>query len=63
MGSRKRGLEGIADGGASGRYPKMALSVQALPKVATLKPLPGTDLNRDDTITFVMNVPVDQLVR
>jgi hypothetical protein len=60
---KKIRLEGIAEGGASGRYPKMALSVQTLPKVGTLRPLPGTNLARDDSIIFVLNVPVGQFVR
>jgi hypothetical protein len=31
--------------------------------VGTLRPLPGTNLARDDSIIFVLNVPVDQFVR
>jgi hypothetical protein len=61
--SKKLKLDGIAEGDSTGRYPKMALSVQTLPKVGTLRPLPGTDLSRDDTITFLLSVPLDQMVR
>jgi hypothetical protein len=64
MSSKKRSLEGIAEGGAlSGKYPKMSVAVQTLPKAAIARPVPGTDLNRDDSITFVMQVPLDSMIR
>lgn len=64
MSAQKRMPEGISEGGrSSGKYPKLGLAVQTLPKKATLHPVPGTNLATDDTITFELQVPVDSLVR
>ena len=62
----KRQIEGIVGGGGdekSGKYPKFSVSVKSLPVVGELRPLPGTDLTRDDQFQFLFTVPSDQMIR
>jgi hypothetical protein len=57
--SAKRKVEGV---GGGGRYPRLVVDYKDH-TFGVIRPVPGTSLNEDSSITFSYTVLPDQLIR